>query len=205
LIDLLTSQVSAVDQAQILETLTWLDYARSFAPAISTLLIGVVATGIALHTVKENRRLSKERLSVEHLMNRSRDNNWVRCYRLLSALHVEPTIDVRAIAIVGSKIDFSKIQDGFEKPVTHRRCSMSLVYMLNQLEYMAIAIKENVLDEDILYSSSRTSTITIFKIAKVYIEEVRSRHVATLGRSSAYEEIECLVKSWERKISETNK
>ena len=73
----------------------------------------------------------------------------------------------------------------------------SIMVILNYYEYLAIGIKSNIFDEEVVKEMIQGSLINAYTVFSIYIEHQRKRH----ERTKAFIELEILAKKW---ISESS-
>ena len=191
-----------------------------FSGPIAIGIVGVVGWLFASHTIKTNkeaarnaiknsRDISKKQATMDYLMDRARDDRFVDSFTLMSQIDKTPCVDIKHIADKeqAEHIDFSKIIGQEKNQITRSDCLKAISYILNQYEYMAVSVRKNIYDEDVLIECTKSSTIIIFDIARGYIDEGRSiRQKATQKESKMYSNFESLVEKWRsnQKYQETD-
>jgi hypothetical protein len=162
---------------------------------VAVLIAAIIAAIWAKKSIDSNKSITKKRCTMDYIMTRSRDQKFVNAWSFLRQAHKATNLDIKSFA--DSNDNQVKIEDIIEIEGSSIDCKQAkdlLSYILNQYEYMATGVHMEIYDEDILINCSKTSTITAFKMTKVYIESLREQS----NRELAYIQFEKLVKKWQK-------
>lgn len=163
-------------------------------PTIAVIFSAFGAAYWAKRSIKAHEAIAKKRNTMDFVMERSRDEKFVESWSFLRQLHKAPKVDMKLFADPSSEIELDGICNDSGKQITCKEARDRISYVLNQYEYMATGINKSVYDEEILISTSKTSTIQAYSMTKVYIEELRERR----KKPTAYIGIEKLVNEWKQ-------
>jgi len=188
--------VSAINQSVLTtsETFGWL-------PPLLLVVSIVAASWLAYKTISENRALVKQRSTMEFIMDRSRDERFVKSFGVIRNIDHDNFLDIKFFAEKqnfeeqirnensGPAVDILK-----EKKRQHDKGVECLNYLLNQYEYMAVGIEQNIYDEQMLIDATRSSTVAAYRITEKFIKGIRENLSAP--RPTAYRAFEGLAMRW---------
>lgn len=128
---------------------------------------------MARQAILENRSISKRQATLDHILMREWDKEYLQYYEKFSEIRRHPT----------ESFEYYAKNPNLEKVKFIKR-------ILNDYEMIAVGIKNNILDEDIYKSWERYALLANFKAAKPYID-IRQK-----ASPKAYVEFCDLAKSW---------
>ena len=128
-----------------------------------------------LATLAETRQQTKDRETINYLQSRNRDDVFAKAMLVIYQLDRNREIDIRKYA--------EKDHRGSDEAIKIR-------YVLNQYEYLAVGVRKNTFNEEMLKDAILTTTIKLFERTEPLIIESRER------RPKAYVEFEWLVERW---------
>ena len=177
---------------------TWVNFLAPGAVIISVIGASIWANrSILAHkesakqAIDENRIITKQRSTMDFIMQRSRDEKFFRSFMLLRDLHFKDDLDIKLFADANKEIDLKDIGTNCKDA---RGC---ISYVLNQYEYMSTGIQSEIYDEEMLIESSKTSTISVFDMTKPFIDQLRQDLRQKTGKEClAYANFEVLAKRW---------
>lgn len=163
------------------------------ASPITILIAAIIAAIWTKKSIDSNKSITKKRCTMDYIMTRSRDQKFVNSWSFLRQAHKATNLDIKSFADLNDDgIEVREVVQIEGEPIGCRQARDLLSYILNQYEYMATGIQKGIYDEDILIDCSKTSTITAFKMTKVYIDDLRQQK----DRELAYKQFEKLVRTW---------
>ena len=155
----------------------------------------------AKNALLENRRIAKQRATIDYIMGRTKDDRFVDSYLLISAIDQLSSVDIKCFANVDADVDLSSLPEHFGE-LTFRKCKNALSYVLNQFEHMSVAVEKDIYDEDILIECSRTSTVSMFDLTEPYIKHARALQSQKRGKpSTSYVKYEALISRWRNGVN----
>lgn len=153
-------------------------------------LSAIVAFIGVSRTLKETRRQHCDRATLDYIMGRNKDDRFLSCFKIARKLDLEEGFDMKSLATAEKSSDPD---------------AEDIRYILNQYEYLAVGIKNNIYNEKMLKESIFSTTINLFKSTKPFIEAVNERIVKDGGKGSAYCEFEALARRWKIEGKENHK
>ena len=112
-------------------------------------------------------------------------------FRLLEGTNTKEFTDA-LVYVHGLESDAQSDATKYENLIKNQQTLTSIKLMLNFLEDIAIAIKQDFVDEDVIYLSLGTVIPNAFNRLKFFIDRERERY----DDKRVYEELEYLVDSW---------
>jgi hypothetical protein len=185
--------------------MTYIEFISLVKPWIApaTVLVSASAASFFAYTaIKSNRQLTKKSSTMKFIMDRSRDDNFVKSFDVIRRIDNDRNTDIRFYA---DKKDYLGLIENENKEAEKKKLAIEkgkhdsgvkcLNYLLNQYEYMAVGIKKGIYDEELLKDASRSSTVAAYKITQPFILGIREN--LSSPRPTAYTEFEELSKRWE--------
>jgi len=145
---------------------------------LSTTIIGVLGSTIAIVAIVANRKTAKLKNTADILI-RWREDEQVK--KGLSVLRDWHNDDEKSVAVLATSNQNKEDLD-------------NLRYLLNFMEDIAAGVKHDIYDEKFLRSSIRTIVINTWKMAKPFIDEIRTKH----NNDAFYEHLESLKDSFSK-------
>jgi hypothetical protein len=143
---------------------------------LSTTIIGLVGSTIAIVAILANRKTAKLKNTADILI-RWREDDKVR--KGLTVLREWHNDDEKSIAVLATS---NNNKDDLD----------NLRYLLNFMEDIAAGVKHDIYDAAFLRSSIRTIVINTWRMAKPFIDEVRTKQ----NNDAFYEHLENLKESF---------
>jgi len=154
----------------------------SILPAIILAISGAV---IAYFTIKNNKAVACKVKTIEYLLDKLKDKDYASAITLIIKIDADNHLDIKKFA----SIDNFNSKDDDEFSQNMKKC-MLIRDLLNNYEYMAIAIKNNILDEEMLRQASFTTVTGAYERTKKLIAEIQKKN------PTAYNHFEELCKRW---------
>ncbi|MEL7298281.1 MAG: DUF4760 domain-containing protein, partial [Pseudomonadota bacterium] len=153
----------------------WLRIAQIAAIPIGACIGAIVAIIGVRKTLAGNLERTQKTQAINFVLARHQDGQYTK------SVDVVISAKERGLAIAGYA----------DQKMRTDEISSSIRYILNSHEYMAVAVNNGIFHEQMLYESSRTSTVRIFKYLYPYIHVNREQ-----TNKTAFVEFEKLARRW---------
>lgn len=150
-----------------------------YLPALATLVVGAVASIIALTAIYSNRQISRKKNSLDTILTIKADENLRDCLAIIRKIHNNPNEQIEKYAYGGNS-------------TTNE--AKSIRYVINFYEYLAVGIENKVFDEPLLKESIYTTLTTVYTRCESFISTIRKD-----GHETAMCNFENLAKKWKKK------
>lgn len=148
------------------------------------LLVLLATAAIAIHTLRKNERRARKRATIDLVLSENQDGNFREIKEKYSVLRESG--ENLTLLICSPVTDLSEKQIILEKQEI-------IIAILNQYEFIASAIFEDSLDEDLYKRMKKGVLIRDWNDLNAFVSELRRIH----SRNKIFCEIERLVKKWE--------
>lgn len=180
----------------------WVYVALQLLSPLAVLGAAAAATIYARRSIIINRGTTKQRCTMDFLMDRSRDKRFSESYAIIRKIDKDPRLDIRFFAHehkyeeqIAAENDPKKLETLMAEKKEHDEGIACLNYVLNQYEYMAVGIRRGIYDEDMLQAATRSSTLKAYAITKPFIEKSQE-----LYGDSVYSKFRELAVRWKTPI-----
>ena len=143
------------------------------------LIISITACIIAILTIKGNRLIAAQSKTIDYLIESGANQRFTNAILLISKIDSNTDIDIRK---------FSKLSND-EKH--NERCFM-IRELLNELEYVSIAIGKGIFDENMLKNARYTTITSVYTHIEPLIKKLQK------NQKNCYENYVALYKRWNK-------
>ncbi|MEI4812062.1 DUF4760 domain-containing protein [Pseudomonas aeruginosa] len=140
----------------------------------------LVGVGVAVASVLSARATAKKKQSADLLASIRNDKELIDGLRKLAELHNRADSNIRQYA-----------QDANSATPE----AVSIRYVLNHWEYVAVGVQGGIYDEDMLRKASHNTVVSLYNHARPFIECLRE----CKQRPSLYQEMQEMAERWDRK------
>lgn len=147
------------------------------------LVVLIVTAGIAYFTLKKNEKMARKRATIDLVLSENQDDNF-RGIKEQYALMREDGTNFTLLVCDTSK-DTDRLKEIAEQ-------TEIVIAILNQYEFIASAIFENALDEDLYKRMKKGVVIRDWDVLEGFVLELRKQQ----NRPKIFCETERLVKRW---------
>ena len=147
-----------------------------FLPAAATILVGLVASIIALCAIQSNRQIARKKNSLDTILMIKGDDSLTQGIKHIHRIHKDPVLSTTKYAYP----EFDATDE-----------AIGIRYTLNFYEYLAIGIHEKVYDEVLLKESMYTTVVNVAERCDEFIAVIRKN-----GQKTAFCHFDKLVNRW---------
>ena len=178
---------------------------------ITAIAAAVTAYGVivAYKTLKANHDWNRRHLAIEKIIEIQNCLSKLREKEFETELHFSSRKEPFSLEEIHKKIceydkngSIKRDNNGYcILTSTGRKISSQIREYLNSYEIIAVAVRENTFDEEIVKETLKGNMIKAYRIFQNYIEHLRDFY----KRPNAYKDLEILVKKWESEEEEFSK
>lgn len=147
---------------------------------IAIIISGLLGSFIAIESIRSAREIARKKAAIDFLTT-SQTNELIKdAFYLIVDLHRSHEQEIDKYAYVKDDADHLKTRD-------------NILYLLNNMENMSVAIKEGIYDEQTIKESRYTGVVRTWRMTRRFIYKMREQ----LELDTLYMEFEGLAERWQ--------
>lgn len=159
---------------------------------IAVVFAACLAAIWASKTIKAHEAISRKRMTMEYLLERSRDEKFASGWSMIMQANKAPKVNIKVLADPKKNTQLEGVLDEGGNKIKCKDARVLMSHLLNQYEYMAAGITEGIYDENLLLKSTKKSTTKLFDMTEVLIKQIRKNY----NNENAYSQFEKLAIKW---------